>query len=661
LTEGPGRTYGSACRWVNRAFPMSPERRAAREAARKKEWDAEVRRYKDERARIDAALASVDEGTTRHSELMDKLARASERREYHERKFKQPDFHRAVELTGLGLNLDEVLHFASWLSSMTFAVAFLLWLVLLLALGRAHALYLFLSLPAVFVSPLVIFAVTANYPELLANRLRSRTLGQAPELITYMSMSLRLTPAMGPALAFAANNTSEPMGSGLRKVIWNVYTRKFPRLEDSLRDFAEDWGQWNEDLKRSIYSVWSATLEGTGEGLNRALDKANAIVLSGTRKRMEEFSSSLAGPSMVLFALGLLLPLVIGAMLPLMTVEMPSMSFDAGTSASTVNGAANPLPIVLLMDVTFPVAAFFYAHNILGKKPGSRTLDVGNAAPVKRSRLAAASIAIAAVLALPFFALASIPRLYAALSLLWGVGMALAFYFVTSSSAIKKQRDRQVEIENEFPDALFTIGTRIGEGAPFERAVMDTGADRAGSPLGKLLTAISLRLQLSHDTREEVLSTISSPTVRASLQAVSEAVRKDSRSAGKTTSNISQFLRDREKVDHDIRIQLSSVTDTMRSTALFFAPITVGITVALYSLLASEFSRLSQAPMLAPWTLLLVMGVYLVAMVLVTLYFCHYIRWGNDWAGYKHSVGTGLPVALAIFTLSVFGGMMLMG
>ena len=108
-------------------------------------------------------------------------------------------------------------------------------------------------------------------------------------------------------------------------------------IEEAFREFAYEWGYWNEDFKRSLYAIKSSTLERTTDGLNRALDKANDIILNGTRRQIEKFAASLSGPTTILFALGILLPMVIGAMLPMMSINVPTNPTElAGTETDEV-------------------------------------------------------------------------------------------------------------------------------------------------------------------------------------------------------------------------------------------------------------------------------------------------------------------------------------
>jgi len=156
------------------------------------------------------------------------------------------------------------------------------------------------------------------------------------------------------------------------------------------------------------------------------------------------------------------------------------------------------------------------------------------------------------------------------------------------------------------------------------------------------------------------------------MRMVVESVRKDNITAGQTIVGISHYLKDIQKLDSGIRLQLGSIMDTMRTTALFFAPLVMGITAALYVVLSGVTAGLSlggATPGLsaaisqsipAP-VFTLIIGVYLLLTVAIIMVFTSGIKNGPDSVGRRYEVGTALPAAMAVFTLATFAGQMLAG
>jgi len=521
------------------------------------------------------------------------------------------------------------------------------------------------------VAPMAALAYLGNYPKNLAARLKVRSLGRMPEAINYMVMAMRNTPTLDRAVAFSAENVDEPVASGLRKVLWQVYMRAHPSIEESFLAFAQEWGDWNDDFKRSLFAVRAGEQEKTREGLQRALDKAVDIVLAGTKRRMEGFAASLSGPTFVLFSLGILLPMMLCAMLPIASMG----GLRLGTWET-----------VLLLDIVFPLATAAFALNILGKRPGTSSPPrVASRLPIARSRaILAASCAIGAVL----FTIGTIQfagllgpgcQSLAPLLLLWGVAVPPGLHLILTTKDQRREVARYRKLEEEFPDALFQLGSRIGEGAPVETAMLRTAQTMKDTEAASLFWRISFALRLTRAPLSEVLfsgkgilTDHPSRTVKASMRMVVESVRKDNLTAGQTIVGISQYLKDLQKLDSGIRLQLGSIMDTMRTTALFFAPLVMGITAALYVVLSGVTAGLSpggsatgitaaiQQTIPAP-VFTLIIGVYLLLTVIIIMAFTSGIRNGPDNAARRYEIGTALPAAMAVFTMALFAGRLLVG
>jgi hypothetical protein len=194
-----------------------------------------------------------------------------------------------------------------------------------------------------------------------------------------------------------------------------------------------------------------------------------------------------------------------------------------------------------------------------------------------------------------------------------------------------------------------------------------------------LFRRIAFALRLTRSTLDEVLfgrkgilTDFPSRTVTASMKMVVESVKKDSATAGQTIVGISHYLKDLKKLDSDIKVQLSSVMDTMRTTAMFFAPLVMGITAALFIVLSTitQGIDLGSAGQLglsvaikesvpAP-VFTLIIGVYLLLTVSIIMFFTSGIRSGPDPVERKYEIGTALPVAMAVFTLATFAGQLIL-
>jgi hypothetical protein len=332
--------------------------------------------------------------------------------------------------------------------------------------------------------------------------------------------------------------------------------------------------------------------------------------------------------------------------------------------------------IILVMDVFFPFVTFIYAYHILGKRPGT------SSPPMVKSRLTKTqrrTIVATAVILCVFLGVLGLPilrdrfgmfgTLIGSLPILWAFGLSLGYYCTATSAWQKKRRDEIKKMEDEFPDALFQLGSRIAEGEPLERALRKTSKAMKGTSIAELFARIAYALQITRGTLNEVLfgrngvlNDVPSRTIHATMNSMVEIVKKDAFTAGQTIVNISNYLRDMKKVEHDIRTQLSQTVEMMKTTGMLFAPLVMGITAALYVLLSKEFSEMPNAlPMIPNDVFFLILGFYLAFVVIITMYFTTGIEYGEDRIQFKYSVGNALPVAVIIYTVAVILGQLTIG
>lgn len=568
----------------------------------------------------------------------------------------QRAFHQAVEYARLDVTLDGVLRL-SLLVAIGIAFSAIGVLAVTIGTGLPLGSLLLFSFIAM-VAPIAGYGLVASYPEVHARRLRVASLGAAPEAVNYMAMSMRVVPALDRAVEFASQHAEEPLASRLRQLLWNVYLRSPPGIEAAFLQFANEWGEWQEDLKRAFFAIGSASFEKTEAGLDRTLEKARQIAFGGTKARIMEYAAGLRGPTTVLFALGVLLPVIIGAMLPLISLggvvpSLPEVNLSSQRRDLTV-------VIVLVMDVLFPAGAVVYAYRILGNRPGtSATPDLGGV-PDRRYGIAAIPL-----IGIAIATLVQAPNSVGVFVFLWLTVAAGALYLLPGLRGLEKKKRELAQVETEFPDALFILGSRIAEGAPLERALAMTAEATEGTTVSALLERIVRALQTSRGdlqeilfSRDGILREVPSRTIRAAFRMVIEVSRKDPATAGKTITETSTYLRDLRDLDRDIHRDLSSVVEAMQTTAAFFAPIVLGVTCSLYGLLTRAFSRLVVLG-LSPAAFVAVVGVYLILAVAVITYFRVGIAHGRDLVGLRTHLVRAWPVSMAVFTgtflISEFG------
>jgi Flp pilus assembly protein TadB len=595
----------------------------------------------------------------------------------------------ALRFTGLGLQPHQV-SMGGWASVFISLGAGLVWTTTLLLmesrgmLGFTMSSVIFYGIIPAILLPLILMGWMVNYPKVLAKRQRTATLGRLPEVINYMAMSMRLNPALDRAIEFASENVGEPLGSSLRKVLWDVYMREHDTVEQAFMAFAEEWGSEEdfEEFKRALYGVRASQLESTDEGRERALDKASETITLGTRQRIEEYANTLSGPSMVIFGVGVMLPLILGAMLPL-------------SSMMSGGGGVGLFEMIILFDFVFPVVTLIYSWNVLGNRPGTTPPPDIPDERSRRSRMTA--LVMAFVLGVVLFGLTLMIwvhgggvadeeqaawRYLFALSLLFVPTVPASILLLSGSIPRMGRREEVLAIETEFPDALFQLGSRIAEGRPVERAIRDVG-DSFGneSPTGRLFKQLGYVLLITSASLKDALFGVDgvlrdhpSRTVRATMRTVIEVSGKDSLTAGRTIMGVSNYLRELRSVEKDVRIKLGDTMGMMEVTGRIFAPLVLGVTGAIFFLVAGIAGDVSFSTTTTErgadsgtelafeaWQFILVLGIYLCALVGITSYFTAGIKSGEDWLERRHALGVSLVMAVTVFSLTAWFAQSMIG
>lgn len=630
--------FARACRWAARTLRANGDPRPGNAA----------KTLRSLAARLTAARAALD-GTApgrerrRHEGAVERLERKVESAR---KAVRSPPLQSATILAGLAVKPHEVRALAT-LAALVGTVP-----TMLAAASIPFGGVPVLVLPALLVLPLLGYVAVLGHPDALARRIRRASLGETPEAINYLAMSLAVRPSLERAVAFAADHSEAAFGRRLRRVLWDVHLRTRTTVEDAFLALADEWGAWNEELKRAVYVIVHAVREGSRDSMPRALDRARAIAYDGARRRLQDYAGRLRGPSTALFALGVLLPLIVGSMLPLLSLG--GMAPGALEFANPPPG--DPLPWILLLDVAFPSITFLFAHLVSSSRPG---LAVGTSGR-RRSRRPFVILTLASLAALGPLALPSALAPVLAVGGILGI-VSLVLALITRDA--HRERTRTQDLEGEFPDALFQLGSRLGEGRGLEDAFLAVADGLRGTVAGELFGRIARSLRIGGGTVEEALfgargalREVRSRMVRANLKMVVEIAAKDPRIAGRATLEMSDHLRDLQGVERDLQSEIRPTVDAMRATATFFAPVVLGVTGALYALLSEAFGGIASLPMPPP-LFHVTLAVYLALATAAILHFATRIETGGDLAAFGHSLARALPVGYATFvaTLALAG------
>lgn len=656
--------YGKAVRYVNQK--VGPSTEEIKERREKKEQ--EYRKKKSELKKIEEELNKLEMTHGKESRNYKKKKKEHDKKkkrlEKVERKFKDENFKRKMKFLDLDLKKEHILTFSIFMGLLTFLFSLIALFVLVKILELGIFQIVVFGAPSLTILPCSIILLASYYPDIAYGRVKKRSLGKLPETVNYMTMSLRVNPSLSKAITFASENADEPISTSLKKVIWRVYMNENTTLEDSFLKFAYRWGEWNRHLKRSLYAVRSSLLEKTEDGFRNSLERANKLIIEGTKQDMKKFSESLRTPTTVLFALGILLPLIIGAMLPMMALA--GLDISALTTEVPESESYFSLPfLIILMNGVFPLIAFIYSYHIVGQKPGMKSPLKFESEVRKRPHLIMSAILLVVGLLLISFG-EQFFKEYMPIPYFFVVVIPISYYFLVTSVPEKKKREKLMKMEKEFPNLLFQLGSRIAEGLSLERAFLKSTDTLKDAEITQLVNKINKSIKMSHQSLESslfgeegILKEHPSRSIRSTMKTVIKISEKDPETAGKSIMRIANYKEELQQLDEEMKNMLSKNIQMMKGTALIFAPFTMGILASLYYMLEDIFTGLGSVELVSPVAFSSVMGVYLLLMGAVITYFTKSIESSLDILEFKYEYGKTMLISITIYSVALLLGRLL--
>jgi hypothetical protein len=501
-----------------------------------------------------------------------------------------------------------------------------------------------LDLLALSVSLSVILPILAreaflSYPRVVAARRGSRVARTSTDDLTLMIMSLRHEPSLPKAMALAARRGSE-FAAELRESIWSVISGVHSTFEEALHDLAKKWVGHCDELKPAIRAMITASCEATEAGRRRALDRANDALVTGAKCRIEEYTISLSAPSMILFGIGILLPLMVGSFLPMLSWDIWSTD-SMHTPPDETGSSGVLLQTVVLMNLVFPAIAFLVAFGAVSKHPMARSFIRSRCICHTRPAVeicAAFSCSLAGVAA--SLVLLDGPGEYVLCVLSASVPASLLLTVQGSHALSRGDRDQREHLE----DLLFSAGAKMVDGENLEAALHGSRSDRySQGPVRMAGDDIHLnggeRQPPDEWSNEE-----------RALEVVIEAASKDEVQAGILAMDLAGYVREVAELEAVLKRRLKPTLSMMRLTTHALAPIMLGVTHTIYVSLASIGGGASN---LSPGELFVTLAAFLIEINAVVAYFAWGIGDRRRLGTLAYSIGTCTLIAVLILSVVV--------
>lgn len=516
-----------------------------------------------------------------------------------------------------------------------------------------------------------------TYPLTLANVFRVESGGDVVMAVLYMTIFMKSNPTLEGALRFAANNVGGKVGKDFKKILWEVESGRYSTVEEGLNNYLMEWKEFNKEFVEAILLIRESMLESSIPRREALLDKAIDIILVGTDEKMKKYARELETPIMVLEGLGILLPVMGMIVFPLLTIFLAEEMQNIG------------IYLAIGYDIILPVIVYFFMNRTLEQRPATHTeIDIsrhpdyvaGSNISIKvfGKNEAIPAFPLAAgvslllmipginyILATDFYAKAEhgMFSMFMSVSIVFALAVGNIIYNYAASFQKIGLRRKVSQIESEFEDALFALGSRIAGGTPIESAIRAAEEDTKElqiSDMFRILLKNINRLSMTFkqalfDEKYGALLYYPSSLVITVMKAVSESVEKGTRAAAMSMLTISRYLRDIRSTQERIEDLLSSIISSLKFQSFILIPVMSAVVVAVAQLiiqilinLGIQFKTLEgtmpagagaglsiagifpAGSAVSAETLQLIIGVYVVEVLTIMGAFISRIEFGND-------------------------------
>jgi hypothetical protein len=493
---------------------------------------------------------------------------------------------------------------------------------------------LFLSL----LTSLFLFYYTYSMPGRLANQYRLRTSSQMVPCVLYIVAYMKHTSNLERAISFAAKHLEPPLSLDLKKVFWDVEIGKYSTLKESLEAYLESWREDNIEFVEAFHLIESSLYESSESRRIAVLERALQVVLDGVYEKMLKYSHSVRSPLTNLYMLGIILPTLAIALLPL--------------ASTMLSGLIKWYHVFIIFNMIIPFFVFYMTNDVLSKRPGgygeTEILELNSDYKkfVDKKPFFIAFLIVLPLLIigfLPFIFQTPIPgwiglksdytfgelgvpisgfqninifdfqtlggsktgpfgiiALLLSLAIPLAIGIFFSFAYNKKTKDLMVARENSRKLENEFASSLFQLGNRLGDGMPAEISFSHVAKSLKGQTTGGFFNIVNQNMhQLGMNLEESIfnkrrgaITYYPSALISTSMMILVESVKKGLKIAAASLMSISDYVKNIRKIEERLRDLLAEITGDMKSNMVFLAPLLSGIVVGLAGMITTILTKL---------------------------------------------------------------------
>jgi len=546
-------------------------------------------------------------------------------------------FSKELNSAHLDVQASEAVSFAA----VSFAAVLFLGIMISVAIwffaGGPDGAFPFLFFGLIFASGLFLFYYLYSMPKRLAVKWKLKASSQMVPAILYTVIYMKHTSNLERAISFVSQHIEEPLALDLRKVLWDLETGKFSSIKDSLDNYLEFWKETNIEFVESFHLIESSLYEPDDSRRVQILERALRVILDGVYEKMLKYTHTIKSPLTNLYMLGIVLPTLGLALLPL--------------ASALMGGLIKAVHVFLLFNLLVPFFVYYLTSQVMLKRPGG----YGESSLLEKNPLywkyaSRRPYVIAGLICIPFLFLGLIPVIFGytpipgwlgmqsdyafaevglgflgegelfqfeqgdsgkvgpfgfiALLLSLFVPFSFALFFALSFSMrtkdLIKSRNATRDLEKEFNSSLFTLGNRLGDGTPAEIVFAKVAESVRGQKTEDFFKIVNSNIQSMgmsledaiFNPRRGALIYYPSNLIATSMRILIESVKKGLTVAAQSLMSISEYVRNIQKINERLRDLLADVVSDMKSNMTFLAPLLAGIVVGLASMITGILGQL---------------------------------------------------------------------
>jgi len=488
------------------------------------------------------------------------------------------------------------------------------------------------------VASLFVFYYTSTLPQRLANSWKLQASSQMVPAILYVVVYMKHTSNLERAIQFASQHLEGPLALDFKKIFYDVEIGRFSTVKQSLENYLLIWRDYAPEFVEAFHLIESSLVEPSDVRRIEILERALEVILDGVYEKMLKYSREIRSPLTNLYMLGIILPTLGLAMLPL--------------ASTLLQGIIRWPHVFVLFNIIIPFFVFYMVSQVLLKRPGGygegSMLELN---PDYKTYASKKPWFFGILIALPFLILGFLPFILqinfitnslgiendytfaqlglgflgegekvfdfksvdgrvtgpfgtfaVLLSMFIPLGLAIMFYFVYSEKTKKLiiAREDTKQLEKEFANSLFQLGNRLGDGMPAEMAFGKVASSTQGQKSAEFFSYVSQNIQQGgmtvetavFDQRRGAIIYFPSALIATSIRILVESSKKGLKIAAQSLMSISQYVKNIEKINERLRDLLAEIVSDMKSNMAFLAPLLAGIVVGLAAMITAILNKL---------------------------------------------------------------------